>query len=279
MARIDSLIEEATDRLAVAGLDNPRREARLLMAFHLQTTPEIVLAFPERTVDDADRFRVLIDRRAGREPLSLITGQREFWSLPFKVTRHVLEPRPDSETLIEAVLERMPNRTSAYRIADFGVGTGCLLLSLLTEYSAATGVGVDKSADALAVAQDNAVALGLTAHARFAESDWAENLDGPFDIIVSNPPYIESAVIPTLEPEVVRFDPALALDGGANGLEAYRALIPQAAALLSNGGLIALEIGQGQETAVDQLLEIYGFRDRQQHKDLAGIVRVLTAHR
>lgn len=275
--RTDALVSWAARELADSGIDNPRREARLLLAHHMGQSVEQLIAFPERPVDAIDAFKSLIARRANREPLSHITGQREFWSLAFEVSRNVLDPRPDSETLIEAVLGAIADKSAPLRIVDFGTGSGCLLLTLLSELPNATGVAVDISADALAVAQRNAERHNLSNRCRFLLSNWAESLDGSFDIVISNPPYIETASIDQLEPEVANFEPVQALDGGADGLAAYRILIPQAKNILSSEGFIALELGQGQDPTVTALLEEAGLKDVAVHKDLAGIPRCLTA--
>lgn len=275
--RAYNLLAWAAEQLAAAGIDNPRREARLLLAHHMGRTPEQVIAFPEYPVSDADQFRSLIERRKNREPLSHITGRREFWSMDFEVCRDVLDPRPDSETLVEAVLNALPEKAAALRLVDFGTGSGCLLLAVLSELPNATGVGVDMSEKALAVARRNAERLGLATRCSFIQSDWAEKLEGQFNIVLSNPPYIESADIDGLEPEVAKHEPRLALDGGPDGLAPYRIIIPQAKNILVSEGLIALEFGKGQDLAVTGILDKAGFADITPHQDLTGTIRCLTA--
>ncbi|RED48061.1 peptide chain release factor N(5)-glutamine methyltransferase [Aestuariispira insulae] len=277
LPRADDCLINAEEKLRTAGIEGPRREARLLLAYHLGCTVERVMAFPEEPVADRQRFDAMIARRAAREPLSHITGLREFWSLDFEVSSHVLDPRPDSETLIEAVLTLSPPADRPLSIVDFGTGSGCLLLTLLSERPLAKGTAVDLSPDALAVAQRNAIRHGLAERCSFIRSNWAENVTGPFDIVISNPPYIESATVLDLEPEVRDHEPHLALDGGADGLVAYRALIPQAFSLLREGGLIALELGMGQAGQVSEILLQSGFSEINTHCDLAGIERCLTA--
>ena len=188
----------------------------------------------------AQRLRELTARRVLREPMAYILGEREFWGLPFKVSPAVLVPRPDSETLIEAALALMPDRQRSWRILDLGLGSGCLLLTLLREYPNASGVGLEISDEALAVAQANAEALGVAARARlisgdWRQADWQRRMGGPFDLLVSNPPYIEAAAIEGLMPEVARFEPKLALDGGPDGLVAYRTIATAAPALGGSG--------------------------------------------
>ncbi len=225
------------------------------------------------------RFAALLARRAARQPIAQILGRREFWSLTFRVTPDVLDPRPDSETLVTAVLERVADRKANLRLLDFGTGSGCLLLSLLHELPEAQGLGIDQSEAALAVARGNAASLGLEARATFQLGDWGSGLAGTFDIVISNPPYIESGTIAALAPEVARHEPLSALDGGADGLEAYRRLIPDAARLLAPDGLVALEIGQGQEAAVAALLERAGFGAVAMAADLGGTIRVLLGRK
>ena len=183
-----------------------------------------------------------------------ILGQREFWSLAFKVTADTLDPRPDSETLVQAVLDQVPERSAPVRLVDFGTGTGCLLLSLLHELPNAVGLGVDASAAALAIAAENANALGLAQRTTFRRGHWDDGIEPGFDIVLSNPPYIPSGDIPGLQPEVASFEPRLALDGGADGLDAYRRLGPAAMRLLVSDGLAVLEIGIGQGDSVRRMM-------------------------
>ena len=229
----------------------------------------------------ADAMRRLTARRVRREPMAYILGEREFWGLAFKVTPAVLVPRPDSETIVEAALGLMPDRERRWRVLDLGVGSGCLLLSLLHEWPNASGVGVDASKEALAVAQDNAGALALAGRASWFETDWrqpgwSERLPGPFDLIVSNPPYIATSALAELMPEVAAFEPPLALDGGADGLDAYRALAVVSHKLVIPGGRLLVEVGEGQALEVAGLLASSGWRIRRFWKDLGGIERVVS---
>lgn len=227
-------------------------------------------------------LRALTGRRVRREPMAYILGEREFWGLPFKVSPAVLVPRPDSETVIEAVLSLMPDRSRSWRILDLGLGSGCLLLTLLREYAQASGVGLEASGEALAVARQNADLLGVMDRARLVGGDWrepgwVEKLGVPFDLVVSNPPYIDSAAIEGLMPEVARFEPRLALDGGGDGLDAYRLIAAAGPQLVVSGGHLVVEVGAGQAAGVKDLFAAAGLTPLVSWKDLGGVERVVTA--
>jgi release factor glutamine methyltransferase len=272
---IGDLLKNATTRLAAAGLEDAQREARLLMMEATGLDRAAVFMQRDRQLEPAAtaRFDALVARRARREPMPHILGRREFWSLTFKVTADTLDPRPDSETLVQAVLDRIDDRDAPLRLVDFGTGTGCLLLALLHELRNATGLGVDASEQALAVARENAAALELASRAAFQRSDWDAAVDPAFDILVSNPPYIPSGEIDGLQPEVARYEPRAALDGGADGLSAYRRLAPAAARLLRGGGLAAFEVAIGQGDSVARIMQAAGLRHIATASDLAGIQR------
>lgn len=277
-------VSAATARLDAAGIEAARRDARLLICRLLGAGPELLLAHPDRTLtgEEAARCEAAVARRAAREPVARVLGTREFWSLPFALNSETLDPRPDSETLVEAVLQAIVDRQAPLRLLDLGTGSGCLLLALLSELPQARGTGIDVSQSAADLATTNAAVLGLAERAAFIQHSWDDGLAleaVPWDIIVSNPPYIASADIPGLAPEVARYDPAAALDGGADGLAAYRALIPAAVAVLKPGGLLALEIGRGQAAAVEELLAAAGLTDLCRAADLSGIERCLLAGR
>lgn len=283
-ARYDALLRDAAVALTAAGIDNARFEARLLLSHAAGVTIEWLVAHGDEAPLPAvvEALRALTARRIRREPMAYVVGEREFWGLPFKVSPAVLVPRPDSETLIEAALALMPGRTEPWRIVDLGVGSGCLLLTLLREFPNARGVGLDLSAEALSVAQDNADALGVSARSHFVRSDWrlqgwAGQLGGPFDLLVSNPPYIETEAIDGLMPEVARFEPRLALDGGGDGLAAYRAIASQAAGLVVPRGRILIEAGEGQASDISALLTAAGLTSGSPWKDLGGIDRIVPA--
>lgn len=272
---IAGCLAEGARRLAEAGIPNARREARLILAHALGVEPVTILGYPERPVENSSGFDGLIARRAAHEPLSHLTGRREFWSLDFGVTSATLDPRADSETLVEAALAAIPDRQAPLSILDFGTGSGCLLLALLSELPSATGLGIDIAEETLAVARRNAERLGFAGRSTFAIGDWGSSLAGPFDLIVSNPPYIPAGEIARLQPEVAEFEPRRALDGGADGLDAYRRLAPDTARLLKPGGVAVLEFGLGQGDAVARLMSAEGVVVQGVNADLAGHDRCL----
>ena len=266
-------LRDARQRLASAGADSPGLDARLLVARALDGTG--LSLHRERTLkgEERDRLAALVARRARREPMSHILGVREFWSLPFKVTADTLTPRPDSETVVEAALAG----GQGLRVLDLGTGTGCLLLSLLREWPGGSGLGVDISTAALFDARHNARLLGLEDRALFVAGDWGAGLSGCFDVIVANPPYIADGDLETLAPEVSAFEPRIALAGGGDGLDAFRALGPDLPGLLTDDGRACLEVGMGQAPRVKGILEKCGMHVVGVAKDLAGIERCVTA--
>jgi|UPI000486DD74 release factor glutamine methyltransferase len=274
---VGEALARAATHLGEAGIERPHGEARILLEAASGRGRGQIIAYPEHRLTDAqcEALDVLLLRRCMREPISRILGSREFWSLPFAVSPATLDPRPDSETLVSAVLDRIPDRNAGMAILDLGTGTGCLLLALLSELPQAEGVGIDIDEAARQTALANAEALGLSGRAAFRLGDWARDISARFDVIVSNPPYIESAAIDRLAPEVSKYDPRGALDGGPDGLSAYRALIPQSAERLKSKGLLALETGAGQETAIRALAAGAGLIDLGSARDLAGIERCL----
>lgn len=283
-ASYDALLRDTAVALTAAGIDNVRFEARLLLSHASGLSIEQLIA---RGPDPAPpavavTLRDLTARRMRREPMAYILGEREFWGLPFKVSPAVLVPRADSETVIETVLDLFPDRGRPLRVADLGLGSGCLLLTLLREYPQATGAGIDASPEALDVARANAVALGVASRARlqagdWREAGWAEGLGGPFDLLVSNPPYIESGTVDGLMPEVARHEPRLALDGGADGLAAYRAIAAEAARLVVPGGWAVVEGGEGQAADIAGLFAAAGLKPGLPRQDLGGVDRVVPA--
>jgi len=265
--------------LRAAGVDSPRREARLLFAHVLGVSQEDIVAerLPPVTSNEASAFETVLKRREAREPLAYIVGRREFWSLDFAVGPGVLVPRPESELLIEQALKHFPDRNAHLRVLDLGTGSGCLLLSFLSERPQAIGVGVDISEAALAVAQRNAEALKLSDRARFLRSDWLENVSGAFDVILINPPYIPQTVLADLQPEVRTYEPVSALDGGPGGIDAYRDIATGLKGRMTGGGYAFFEIGQGQAEAVESLLAASALRVAGTVCDLAGIPRCVIA--
>jgi release factor glutamine methyltransferase len=254
--------------------DNPNLEARLLLAHALGLTQNDLIRHPDRRVDVAS-FQTLLARRVAREPIALIVGHREFWSMRFQVSAATLVPRPDSETLIEAALDAFANRAPPASILDLGTGTGCLLLALLKEFPSAYGIGFDRSKEAAALAQRNADRLGMLDRSGFVVSDWADSTCGRFDLIISNPPYVPTADIETLMPEVGRYEPRRALDGGADGCDAYRTILPKLIHQLAPEGTAILELGLGQAIYVLGLAEEIGL-DGSLRLDLAKIPRAIA---
>jgi release factor glutamine methyltransferase len=268
---------ELAEKLAAAGIEDARSEAWLLLSAATGRSRADLIAGAPRALSPAEeeRLAALAARRLAREPMAYILGSREFWSLPFRVGPAVLVPRPESETMVEAALEAIGDRAAALRILDLGTGSGCLLLALLSELPRASGLGTDGSAAALAIAKDNAERLGLADRAAFREGDWGGGLAGPFDLIVSNPPYVAQADATGLAPEVRAFEPEDALFAGPDGLDAYHALAPDCARLLAEDGVVCLEIGQGQGPAVAGIMRRHGLRLVASRQDLAGIERCL----
>ncbi len=276
---VGEALRRGAARLRRAGVEAASRDARLLLAEATGQDRSRLIAFPERPLSARElaAYQAFLTRRARREPVSRILGRREFWSLDLAVTADTLDPRPETEILVEAVLARLPAPGAGLRILDLGCGSGCILLALLTALSGARGLGVDRSAAAVEVARGNAQALGLQRRAAFRVGDWAGGLEGRWQAIVSNPPYIVESEIEDLAPEVRVYDPRPALSGGPDGLDAYRVLLPQAARLLASNGLLALEFGAGQADAVQRLAEAAGFRVEDRVRDLAGRERCLIA--
>ena len=278
---IGAVLAETAAALAASGCEEPRRRARWVVAAALQRSTAEVFARPEYVLGAVEQARVaaIRDRVSAREPLGRVLGHREFWGLDFALSRDTLEPRPESETIIEAVLARLPDRTATYRFLDLGTGTGCLLLALLSEYPNASGVGIDLAPGAAATARLNAASLGLHGRAAFGAGDWGRALAGRFDAVVANPPYIATPALAGLPPEVRDHDPRLALDGGEDGLAAYRAIAADLLRLLVPGGLLAAEIGMGQAEAVAAIVAASGLAVETILADLAGIPRCLVARR
>ncbi len=276
---IPALLGEGQAELRRAGVESARLDARLLLQHAAGLSHADILAASRAPVasEMVSVYRALIDRRAAGAPVAHLTGEREFWGLLMETGPDALVPRPDTETLVEAALERLAPGAGR-RVADLGIGTGCILAAILSERPGVTGVGVDLSADAARLAARN-LARHAPDRAIVARGCWAEPLAaGRFDLVVSNPPYIETGDLAHL-PAEVRRDPSLALDGGADGLAAYRALIPSARRALRRGGWLCLEIGRGQDTAVVDLLAASGFVDMETRDDLAGITRVVIGRR
>ena len=268
----------AQARLKEARIDSPAIDARLLLEASVGVSRMDILTDPYRalTADEAAAYDAVIERRLRREPVSRIIGKKGFWKILLNVTPDVLSPRPDTEALLDVILPAFPEGRP-FQMIDLGTGSGAILLAVLAERAAATGVGTDISFEALAVARDNAAGLGLDNRATFLRTEWAAGFgDHSFDVVASNPPYIPTGDIPGLDPEVRDHDPHLALDGGADGLEAYRQLAPEIVRILKPGGVFAVEIGWDQGPAVKALFEAAGLTDVKVVKDLGDRDRVVT---
>jgi release factor glutamine methyltransferase len=277
-------IAEARRALATkfhaAGIESADLDARILIAHALGTDTTGLATNSARPIEPTEKAAIdaLAQRRINREPVARIVGQKEFWSLPLRLNSAMLVPRPETETVVEAALAAIDargSRSSLLRIADLGTGSGALALALLSELPLAFAVGTDLSIDALVGARDNARHLGLD-RATFVACDMAQALRGPFDLIVSNPPYIASDDIAGLDPEVRVYDPRLSLDGGRDGLDAYRAIAAAAPALLVPGGAVVVELGLGQMEPVTALFAAAGLAQRPPRSDLNGVPRALT---
>jgi release factor glutamine methyltransferase len=270
---------DTTRVLAQAGVATAALDARLLVMEATGLSLEALLREPDRGIHAKARARLarMLERRRAREPLAYIIGRRAFWTFELAVGPDVLVPRPESETVVEAVLEAVGCREEAYRILDLGTGSGCLVLALLSELPRAWGLGLDASEGALALARDNAAQLGLAARCAFLRGNWLAAVKGQFDIVVCNPPYIPEREIEALAPEIRRYEPRLALDGGVDGLDAYRQLLGGMNKIVARSGLVALEVGDGQAGAVENLLDATGFCALGRKPDLAGKLRVVLA--
>lgn len=278
---VKDVLRHAVLELQRAHIETASMDARVLLQHVLGLTREELLLNTERKVNSGQlaQYDELVEMRKNRQPVSQLIGTREFWGMCFKVTNHTLDPRPDSETLIEAILARIANREAPLRILDLGTGTGCLLLTLLTEYPNAHGTGVDICGSALNVAQENATRLGLERRSRFLASSWGNSVEGSYDLIISNPPYIPSAAIANLAPEVSRWEPKLALDGGPDGMECYRSIVPQLKTLLNPTGLAVFEIGMGQAKELETIVQASGLQVVGSKDDMAYITRcILVTH-
>jgi len=270
---ISTAWRQSETRLVAAGIDSARLDARLLVAAALGLEPNALRVAEDRalTADELRRIEDFLSRRIeAREPVSRILGRREFWSLEFRITSAVLDPRPDSETLVEAALALFPERAAPLRVLDLGAGSGCLLLAVLHERPRAAGLGVDASEAALKVAAENAQRLGLADRAEFRRGDWGRGLAERFDLILCNPPYIALSERASLPPEVLRHDPPAALFAGPDGLDAYRALLPGIEQLLAPGGHALFEIGATQAAAVSEIARAAGLSVAEVRRDLAG---------
>jgi len=274
---LHQVLRATEHRFLGAGIDTARLDARVLVGHVLGIEPAHLLMHHNNPFNDTEVLEGLVKRREAREPISHIVGHRGFWEDDFIVTRDVLTPRPDSETLIEAALALVPD-DQPVNILDLGTGSGCLILSILGARPKAMGIALDLSSAALAVAQKNAKHLNLSERVTFIEGNFSSAPTGPFTLIVSNPPYIPSSDIITLEPEL-SYEPSLALDGGADGLDAYRLLAPLTFERTAPGGHVFFEVGAGQAADVALLMQGAGFESITRRRDLAGIERCVIGIR
>lgn len=268
----------AKDRLKNVQIDQPAIDARLLLEVAADVTRTDIISDPYRVLTEAQMATLddFLNRRARREPVSHIIGRKGFWKILLQVNKHVLTPRPETEVIVDEVLKAFPEQMS-FNMLDLGVGSGTILLAVLAERPAAKGLGIDVSEEALAVARENAANLDLAGRVALLRGDWTNGLgDESFDLVVSNPPYIASHVIETLEPEVRDHEPRLALDGGPDGLDAYRFLAGEILRVLKPGAMFAVEIGYDQSDAVETLFREAGAQNVRTIKDLSVNDRVVT---
>lgn len=277
------ILSALAQRFERAGIEEPSADARILVAFAVGVTPVFLRMHPDFTIepDILNKIEAFADRRVKREPVSKIIETRGFWRLDFKVTKDVLDPRPDSETLIDETLKLFPDKAAALRVLDLGTGSGCLAQALLCEYGNARAVGFDASDAALKIAAENAASNRLTERFETKSGSW-DNPDwfgdlGQFDLVISNPPYIAESERSDLAPEVVNFDPERALFAGADGLDAYRKIVPALPFLLRDGGVFIAEFGKGQHDAVREIVKAAGLDFHAFGIDLGGVARCLSA--
>ncbi len=275
-----SLWTDVRKRLEAAGVDTPVLDARLLLEAGAGVSRLEIVTDPRREVSaaQADAVNKLTQRREAREPISHIIGRKHFWTLDLAVSADVLTPRPETEFVVEAGLQETLPADAPHRILDLGAGSGAIILALLKDRPNATGVAVDLSDRALEIVRENAEDLGVAGRLDIRPGDWAADIDERFDLVVSNPPYIPTGDIDGLAPEVSRFEPRLALDGGVDGMVAYRIITAALPRLLKPGGAFALEVGVGQAEGVKAMAEAVGLTTSEPRRDLSGIPRVVVGH-
>ena len=276
---IGTAIDLASVVLSDAKIENSRGEAHLLMEYASNTPVSRLRGSPNSHISDSAWRKLwsLTKRRAQHEPFAYLIKSKEFWSLPFEVSRKTLIPRPESETVIETVLDFIPNKNDHMRLLDLGTGSGCLLGALLKEFNYSFGLGVDVNNAVTKITRRNMRMLGLQARSEIRIGNWGETLNGSFDIIVSNPPYIRSQDINKLDISISKFEPRIALDGGKDGLKAYRILAKQFRGLLSDSGVVVVEFGCGQENAVTNIFRESGLKIKRIGYDLSAQKRCLLA--
>jgi release factor glutamine methyltransferase len=268
----------AKELLSLAEIETPILDARILLGYVLGMPEERFYGLEDKLLDETElnSYEKVIKRRCEREPVSRILGLRGFWDLTLKLNPSSLDPRPDSETLIEAIAKYVPNKNSRLNIIDLGTGTGCLLLAALKVLPNSCGVGVDISNNCIKIAKENAHHNNLSNRATFLINNWNKKITGKFDIILCNPPYIKEIEIKELEPEVKNFDPYIALNGGSDGLSCYKVIAPQLAQILETEGLVFLEIGHEQKLSVTKIMKTEGLQILYTEKDLGYNERCLV---
>lgn len=270
--------KDAAIRLKKVGVKTSLLDSRLLLQHVLGINYEELLVSASRVVTDAenDKFEELLSRRIKREPVSKVLGYKDFWKYRFKTNEHTLDPRPETETLIEAVLAAYKDHNRDLKILDLGTGTGCLVLTLLKEYPKATGMGIDISMEALKVAGENAQKLEVSDRVNFVKGNWVQGLTEKFDIIVSNPPYIKRKQIDSLAEEVRLYDPINALDGGESGVDFYQEIVNGLEKVINSHAKVFFEIGKWQENEVSQIIRKEGYEINEIRNDLLGIPRIIS---
>jgi release factor glutamine methyltransferase len=279
---VNKALEVAVQCMVAAGVTEPLRDARILLGCSLAMPNERFYGRETSTVNftQLKRYKKMVERRCIREPVSRILGHRDFWDLTFQLNPYALDPRPDSETLIEAVLSHITDKDKPLNVLDLGTGTGCLLLSILHEFPNSKGIGNDINQHCIELSQRNAINNGLSHRATFQVGDWCRGINTKFDVILCNPPYIPTETIKDLEPEVTEYEPHLALDGGKDGLDCYKKLGPQLLKLLTTEGLIFLEIGYDQKRSVSKIMKNCAFSVLTTERDLADRDRcVVLSHK
>ena len=275
---VEAVLNWAKSQLSISGIGTPITDARLLLGFALGSPQERFYGLEDEILNasEINTYQNIVKRRCSREPVSRIIGKRDFWSLTLQLNSSSLDPRADSETLIEGLKRYLPNKGAHLKIIDLGTGTGCLLLAALKEFPNSYGVGVDISEECIKLAQKNATQNKLRNRTLFIQSDWGQKVHEKFDVILSNPPYIEEDEIQTLEPEVKNFDPQIALNGGKDGLACYRKLGVEFRSLLKKTGLVFLEIGHKQSDQVSNIMALNGLKCLSVEQDLGQRDRCLV---
>ena len=278
-ATLGSLYKSLSDELFTAKVQKPHLEARILLALAADIDQIRIFSHPEDQVDFSvvKHSYEMVSRRKNGEPIAYITGIEEFWSLEFNITRDTLIPRPDSELVIETILNNIPSYRNQFSILDLGTGSGCLLLSLLSELPNARGLGIDISSGACKIAKKNAKKLGLERRAKFKQGDWLTGIQNQFDIIISNPPYIADPEIKLLDKSVQYFEPHIAISGGPDGLAAFRKIAKESQSRLKLGGILAVEIGINQAKNIINIFNNNGFKIKEINRDLSKIERCILA--